>query len=115
MILLLSPIGEGQNAGPDVLTGAHLSQLLNVLKPIATKWKDFGIQLEIDLDELNDIEGKPTLVAEGVRGYMRECLILAIRKHHITKSDICKALRSPHLHEYKMAKDFEETFNAGRK
>lgn len=114
-MLLLSPIGAGLNAGPDVLTGAHLPQLLNVLKPIAPKWKDFGIQLKIDIDELNDIEGKPTLVAEGVSGYLRECLVLAVRKHQLTKSDISKALRSPSLHENKVAKVFEETFNAGRK
>ena len=107
---LLFLVGEGLPTDPGVLTNAHLRQLLNLLKPIAPKWKDFGIQLGIDLDDLNAIERHPNLAVEGVGGYLRECLSLSVRQYRLTKSNILKALRSRCIGEEKVAKDFEETF-----
>ena len=105
---------EELNTCPHVLTDAHLPQLLNLLKPVAPRWKDFGIQLQIPAHELDIIERAPGLAAEGVTGYMRECLRVAVRKHKKTKSDILKALRSPYLSENLVAKTVEAGFTPGR-
>jgi len=54
------------------LTEQDLFCLIDILKPVAPKWKEIGGKLNIKSSDLNIVE--PTYIIEGVTGYFREML-----------------------------------------
>ena len=61
------------------LTEQDLFCLIDILKPVAPKWKEIGGKLNINYSDLNIIEHKPTLIIEGVTGYFREMLSIWLK------------------------------------
>ena len=56
------------------LKGSDLPIILDLLKPVAPKWKTLGLSLGFLDNELAIIESAPLLIPEGVPGYFREML-----------------------------------------
>ena len=61
------------------LTEQDLFCLIDILKPVAPKWKEIGGKLNIKNSDLNIIEHKLTLIVEGVTGYFREMLSMWLK------------------------------------
>ena len=61
--------------GTKALSTEDLGILLVVCHSAGSHWKDVGIHLGIDVDELEKIRNHPQWLTEGIDGYFREMLI----------------------------------------
>ena len=59
---------------PGVLCKEHFNDVMEVLQPIARKWKKIGLALLVKQQVLDDLENNPELVNEGPEGFLRETL-----------------------------------------
>ena len=82
---------------------------LKLLQPIANRWRDIGIALNVKEQVLSDCENSLDLVKEGPEGFLRETLN-AVK--NLTVEKLAKALRS--LQEENTAQALEENYLIGK-
>ena len=101
--------------GTEELSKEDLGILLHVCHSAAPRWKDIGIHLGIDPDQLKIISRHPELIVEGIDGYFREMLTLWLKqappKHRLPSLEsLTKALRKDNVHEERLAWDLKKRF-----
>ena len=85
-----------------------LSSLYEALYPVRTKYRGFGLQIGVDLDEIKDIESNNN---KDSGNCLLEILSSRLkRKPALTCNDIDKALRSRTVDEHTLADDFQSNF-----
>lgn len=89
---------------------------MNHLQPIASHWKDLGLQLGLNLEELNVIEAAPLHIVGGPIVYLREVLHKWLKGVPLlytrTLAELCEALRSSSVKEHRAAHDLEQQYLA---
>lgn len=90
---------------------------MNHLQPIASHWKDLGLQLGLYLEELKTVEATPILIPGGPVAFLREILHKWLNfappsnaQPRLTK--LCEALRSPSVKQNRVAHDLEQRYQA---
>ena len=101
--------GSSQATLPSRELGVNdLSSLYEALYPVRTKYRGFGLQIGVDLDEIKDIESNNN---KDSGNCLLEILCSRLkRKPALTCNDIDKALRSRTVDEYTLADDFQSNF-----
>ena len=85
-----------------------LSGLYEALYPVRAKYRGFGLQIEVDLDEIKNIESNNN---KDSGNCLLEILSSRLkRKPALTCNDIDKALRSRTVDEHTLADDFQSNF-----
>ena len=97
-----------------------LAFFLEQLLPIASHWKDLGLQLGLTLNELTTIENTPLLIPRAPTSFLREMLHRWLNQappsHPFpTITKLCDALRSYTVGEERVAYDIEQKYQAQRK
>ena len=90
------------------------------LLPVASDWKNLGLQLGLTLKELKAIESMPLLIPSGPAAFLREMLHRWLKRappsHPFpTITKLCDALRSYTVGEERVAYDLEQQYQAQRK
>lgn len=80
-----------------------------LLRGVFTKWYQVGLALGFDTADLDIIQHKPLLIAEGPVGYFREMLVQWLKwsppTHDLpTILSLCSALRNPFVGDEWLAK-----------
>ena len=84
-----------------------LSALHEALCPVSAKYKYFGLQIGVDINEIKKIEGNYKDSSE----FLLEILCLRLRRNPaFTCGDIDKALRSRTVDEHTLADEFQSKF-----
>lgn len=86
----------------------ELKDLLNAIICKASKWYDIGIQLDLTVDELDNIEANGKSVEENLRNMLKKCL----NNHNppLTWRALIKALKQPALDEQRLASELEKRY-----
>ena len=97
----------------DALSTEDLPILMAVCCNAAPHWKDIGVQLGIDVDQLTIISGHPLQINEGIDGYFREMLTVWLKhappKHRLPSLEfLAYALRM--VGEERLALDLPKMF-----
>lgn len=94
-----------------------LANLCTVLRGVAVKWLDIGLQLGMSIDDLDTIKANPLLIVEGVRGYLRAMLKewlhstpSASHTQYPNLDAVITALRTPCVGESRLASNLKEEF-----
>ena len=82
---------------------------VKLLQPIAKKWREIGIALDVKEQVLNDFENSPDLVKEGPEGFLRETLSTV---EDLTAERLAKAVR--YVQEESTAQALEEHYFTGK-
>ena len=100
--------GSSQATPPSRELGVNdLSALYEALYPVRAKYRGFGLQIGVDLDEIKSIESNN----KDSESCLLEILSLRLkRKPALTCNDIDKALRSRTVDEHTLADDFQSNF-----
>ena len=77
---------------------------MKVLQPIAEKWRDIGLALNVKKQVLDDFANNPELVKEGPEGFLRATLNAV---DTLTVKTLVDALRSPSVQEEDTAQALE--------
>ena len=80
---------------------------MDLLRPIAKKWKQIGRALLVKVQVLDDLQNNPELVEQGPEAVLRETLKAA---QTLTLKTLANVLRSPSVHEENAASLLEETY-----
>ena len=114
--MLFIPREIFSTATPDSipLSRDDLGVLQNLLQGTATKWFDLGLQLGLHPNALDDIQARPLLIVEGVRGYFREMLSEWLGRAYPlpTLKTLIEALYSRTVGEERMGYELKEKFLA---
>ena len=85
-----------------------LSSLYEALYPVIAKYKFFGLQIGVDLDEIKNIESNN----KDSGNCLLEILSARLKKEPaLTCADIDKALRARSVDEHQLAKNFRSNFD----
>ena len=92
-----------------------LGFLMNNLQPIASHWKDLGLQLGLGLEELKTVEATPILIPGGPVAFLQEILHkwlnFAPPSHaQPTLTKLCEALKTPSVKQNRVAHDLEQQY-----
>ena len=94
-----------------------LATLCTVLRGVAVKWLDIGLQLGMSIDDLDAIKANPLLLVEGVRGCLRTMLKewlhstpSAPNTQYPDLDALIDALRTPCVGESRLASNLKEEF-----
>ena len=90
-----------------MLCKEHFNDVMEVLRPIARKWKEIGLALLVKQKVLDDLENNPELVKEGPEGFLRETLNVV---ETLTVRRLVDVLRSPSVQEEETACVLEEHY-----
>ena len=94
----------------------ELAFLMNHLQPMASHWKAFGLQLGLLPGELDNIEATHLLTPGGPPAFLQE--VLKRWMNHAppfpTLSKLCDALRSPAVHQSRIALELEQQYQTWR-
>ena len=93
-----------------------LAFLMNHLKPIASHWRDFGLQLGMLDGELSTIEATPLLIPGGPVAFLREVLSKWLDRAppFPTLTKLCGALRSHAVDKSRLALELEQHYQSRR-
>ena len=102
--------GSSQATSPNTELGTKdLSALLEALYPVRAKYRFFGLQIGVSLDEIEDIE----MNYEGSNNFLLKILSARLKQEPaLTCGDIDKALRSQTVNEPQLAKKFKCNFKS---
>ena len=94
-----------------------LGFLMNHLQPIASHWKDLGLQLGLYFEELKTVEATPILIPGGPVAFLREILhkwlnVAPPSYAQPTLTKLCEALTSPSVKQNRVAHDLEQHYQA---
>ena len=100
--------GSSQATSPNTELGTKdLSALLEALYPVRAKYRFFGLQIGVSLDEIEDIETN----FEGSSNFLLKILSSRLKQEPaLTCGDIDNALRSQTVNEPQLAKKFKSNF-----
>ena len=89
---------------------------MNHLQPMACHWKAFGLQLGLLPGELDNIEATLLLIPGGPPAFLQEVLKrwLGHAPPLPTLSKLCDSLRSPAVHQSRIALELEEQYQTLR-
>ena len=100
--------GSSQSTLPNTELGVRdLSALYEALYPVRAKYKFFGLQIGVDLDEIENIE---TNYKDSEHCLLKVLSVRLKQEPALTCADIDKALRSRTINECQLAKDFQSNF-----
>ena len=94
----------------------ELAFLMNHLQPMASHWKAFGLQLGLLPGELDNIEATPLLMSGGPPAFLQEVLKRWMNRAppFPTLSKLCDSLRSPTVHQSRIALELEQQYQTLR-
>ena len=90
--------------------------LINHLRPIASHWRAFGLQLGLSSEELDTIAAIPLLIPGGPVAYLQEVLTRWIERASPfpTLTKLCDALSSHAVDQHWLALEVEQQYQTRR-
>ncbi len=94
-----------------LLSLRDLAHLCSVLRSVAVRWVDLGLQVGVSMDDLDVIRSNPLVLHEGIRGFLREMLRQWLQEaKRPTLEDIVEALRQDVVGEERLASGLRKEF-----
>ena len=86
-----------------------LQELYTQLKPLSSKWLDFGLSLRLDYDSLSALDSKHRSDPDTS---LREMLATRLKSSApLTWSDVCSCLRAPTVRREDLAQQIESIYS----
>ena len=94
-----------------------LAFLMNHLEPIATHWKDVGLQLGLSYGELMTVEVTPLLIPGAPKSFLQAVLSKWLDRAppYPTLSKLCDALRSHAVDQSRVALELQQQYQTRQK